>query len=137
MASGATLRIDAADRPAAGGVFSSTLSNFDETWDALDLKALAFVSGATATLKGSTLVVSNGGHVYDFSLAGTGATAYGAKSDDSGGTLVRPTTASQIVFAQAMAALAPEPAAAHETAWSAHDRRDGLPAAVRSRMRVS
>jgi autotransporter passenger strand-loop-strand repeat protein len=114
----ATLKIDAADAPHAGATFSSTLSNFDKEYDVLDLTQLAFVSGATAVLSGSTLVVTDGGGVYDFQLAGTAAATYSATSDGSGGTLVKASTTTQVPaaqvlagFIQAMAAFGAESAA--------------------------
>jgi hypothetical protein len=107
----ATLKIDAADGPLAGTTFSSTLSNFDEEYDILDLKGLAFVSGATAVLSGSTLALTDGGAVYDFQLAGTAAAAYAAITDGSGGTMIKASTTTQVPashvhasFVQAMAA---------------------------------
>ena len=105
----ATLRVDAVDTPTAGSIFASTLSNFDQTYDALDIRGLAFVAGAKAVLSGSTLVVTDGGAVIRFQLAGVAATTYGATSDGAGGTLIKPTTSNHVVlsqpgFVQAMAA---------------------------------
>ena len=87
-AGSATLQIDAADTPAAGTTFSSTLNNFDQTFDGLDLRGVAFVSGATAVVSGTTLVVTDGGKVYDFKLGGTIGASYHVTSDGHGGTLV-------------------------------------------------
>jgi hypothetical protein len=113
------LRIDAADSPAAGATFVNILSNFDATSDVLDLKGITFVSGAKAMLNGATLQVTDGGHVYDFTLAGTAATTYGASNDGTGGTLVTATTSLTTpanppgahAFVQALAALTPGPTA--------------------------
>jgi hypothetical protein len=116
--SAVTLRIDAADSPVAGATFVNILSNFDAASDILDLKGIAFVSGAKAVLSGATLTVTDGGKVYDFTLAGTAATTYGASNDGTGGTLVTVTTTATIpavqpgthAFVQALAALTPTPA---------------------------
>lgn len=93
------MQIDTADNPAAGSTWSSTLSNFDRVYDALDLRGIAFVSGATAVLSGSTLVVTNGGAVYDFTLAGTAAKTYEVTADVSGGALIKANTTSTVTLA--------------------------------------
>jgi fibronectin-binding autotransporter adhesin len=104
-AASATLQIDAADSPPAGSTFSSTLSNFDQTFDGLDLRGVAFVSGATAVVSGSTLVVTNGGETYDFKLAGTLGASYKVTSDGHGGTLVNDPPKAEAAFAQAFSLL--------------------------------
>jgi autotransporter passenger strand-loop-strand repeat protein len=96
--SAATLQIDAADSPAAGSRYSGTLSNFDREYDALDLRGIAFVSGATAVLSGSTLVVTDGGKTYGFALAGTAARTYAVTADGSGGVLVKANTTSTVTL---------------------------------------
>jgi autotransporter passenger strand-loop-strand repeat protein len=114
----ATLQIDAADSPASGATYSGVLSNFDREYDGLDLKGVAFVSGALAVRTGAVLALTVGGHIYDFTLAGDAATAYGATSDGAGGTLIKATTktivpVSQPLFVQAAAAFAPAAAASN------------------------
>jgi autotransporter passenger strand-loop-strand repeat protein len=114
----AVLQIDAADAPAAGGTFANTLDNFSATNEDIDLASIPFVAGATATVSGSTLVLSDGGKTYKFSLAGSIAGAYPVLSDSHGDTLIdpqarAPDAASQqvLAFAQAAAAFAPTDAA--------------------------
>jgi hypothetical protein len=85
------LQIDAADSPAAGSTYASTLSNFGSSGDSLDLRGVTFVSGATASVSTSggvsTLVVTDGG-TFKFKLAGT-HNAYTVTSDGHGGTLIK------------------------------------------------
>jgi autotransporter passenger strand-loop-strand repeat protein len=102
------LRIDAADAPAAGGVFADTLSNFSASIDEIDLRGVAYVSAASATLAGAELVLTDGGHSYRFDLAGAVGSAFTVTSDGFGGTLIEPRAG---VFTQAAAALAPTNAA--------------------------
>ena len=59
-----------------------------EAFDGLDLRGVAFVSGATAVVSGTTLAVTDGGKVYDFKLGGTIGASYHVTSDGHGGTLV-------------------------------------------------
>jgi autotransporter passenger strand-loop-strand repeat protein len=121
----ATLKIDAADSPAAGSTFSSTLSNFDQIFDGLDLKGVAYVAGATAVLSGATLALTEGGKVHDFHLAGLGAATYSAATDGAGGTLIKADTAAKVTlpavgpFVQAMAGFGAEAAPAAALANSA------------------
>jgi autotransporter passenger strand-loop-strand repeat protein len=103
----AVLQIDAADAPAAGGTFANRISNFSATGEAIDLRGLAYVDGATATLTGSTLVLTDGGGTYAFNLKGTAA-AYSVTSDGHGGTVI---DAGAALFVQAAAAFAPVHAA--------------------------
>ncbi len=84
----ATLLIETADQPAVGATFASTLDNFDQTYEGLDLRGLAYVSGATAVLSGSTLVLTDGGKVYNFKMGDTPGAAFTVKSDGLGGTLI-------------------------------------------------
>src|SRR5216684_4212159 len=51
------------------------------------------VSGATAVVNGSTLMVSDGGNTYDFKLAGSIGGTYGVTSDGHGGALIDPSAA--------------------------------------------
>ena len=102
-AGSATLQIDAADAPAAGGTFANTISNFSGANDFIDLRSIAFVSGASATVSASTLVLSDGGHTYKFKLAGSIGGAFPVTSDGHGGTLIDPHVAG---FAQTMAGFA-------------------------------
>jgi autotransporter passenger strand-loop-strand repeat protein len=114
----AVLQIDAADAPAAGGTFASTIFDFSGANEDIDLRSIAYVSGASATLSGSTLVLTDGGATYKFNLAGTTAGAYPVLSDGHGGTLIDPTAAAPkaldpkvLAFAHAAAAFAPSDAA--------------------------
>jgi autotransporter passenger strand-loop-strand repeat protein len=115
----AVLQIDAADAPAAGGTFSNLIDDFSGANEDIDLRSLAFVSGASATVLGSTLVLTDGGKTYTFDIAGTTAGAYPVLSDGHGGTLIDPATAvgskaidpKVTLFAQATAAFAPPDAA--------------------------
>jgi len=104
----AVLQIDAGDAPAAGGTFANVISNFSGANDDIDLRSIAFVAGASATVVGSTLTLSDGGKTYKFTLAGTIAGAYPVLSDGHGGTLIDPKA---IAFAQTAAAFAPVDAA--------------------------
>jgi autotransporter passenger strand-loop-strand repeat protein len=104
----AVLQIDAADAPAAGRTFANTISNFNGANEDIDLRSIAFVSGASATVSGTTLVLSDGGKTYKFNLGGTTAAAYTITSDGQGGTLIDPPSPDPAVarFAQAVAAFA-------------------------------
>jgi autotransporter-associated beta strand protein len=106
----AVLQIDAADAPAAGGTFANVLSNFSAAGEDIDLPSIAFVAGAATNAKivGSTLVLTEGGKTYKFTVAGSTAGAYPVLSDGHGGTLIDPEAAR---FAQTAAAFAPPPAA--------------------------
>jgi len=104
----AVLQIDAADAPAAGGTFANTISNFSGASEDIDLRSIAFVAGASATISGSTLVLTDGGKTYKFKVAGTTASLYPVLSDGHGGTLIDPKA---IAFAQTAAAFAPADAA--------------------------
>jgi autotransporter passenger strand-loop-strand repeat protein len=112
----AVLQIDAADAPPAGGTFANVISNFSGAHEDIDLRSIAFVAGASATLTGTTLVLSDSGKTYKFKLSGTMAGAYPVLSDGHGGTLIDPTTAPKVLdprvtlFAQATAAFAPSDA---------------------------
>jgi autotransporter passenger strand-loop-strand repeat protein len=104
----AVLRIDAADAPKAGGAFADTLSNFDGANEDIDLASIPYVSGASATVAGPTLTLTDGGKTYAFDIAGGVAAAYPVLSDGHGGTLIDPQVA---LFVQTAAALAPSTAA--------------------------
>jgi autotransporter-associated beta strand protein len=103
----AVLQIDKADAPKAGGTFANTISNFSGANEDIDLTSIAYVSGASATVVGSQLVLSDGGKTYAFNLAGSTAGAYPVLSDGHGGTLIAPKAA---LFTQTAAALAPSTA---------------------------
>ncbi|MBV9784857.1 MAG: Hint domain-containing protein [Acidisphaera sp.] len=83
----ATLQIDAPATPVNGGTFTDTIANFG-TNDAIDLRGLTFSTGATATLSGSTLIISDGGTTIDLTLSNPGATQYYVHSDGMGGTVI-------------------------------------------------
>jgi fibronectin-binding autotransporter adhesin len=104
----AVLRIDASDAPAAGGTFANTLDDFSGANEDIDLTSIAYVAGASATVVGSTLVLTDGGHTYTFKIAGSTAGAYPVLSDGHGGTLIDPKVAA---LTQAMATFAPTGAA--------------------------
>jgi autotransporter passenger strand-loop-strand repeat protein len=105
-----TLRIDAADRPANGGVFATTLVDFDSSSATyVDLAGQAFVAGAKATLSGHTLTLIDGSYSATFTLSGTGASKYAVYSDGAGGTLIRAAAGSTMspLLAHAIASFAP------------------------------
>jgi len=104
----AVLQIDAGDAPAAGGTFANTISNFSGANEDIDLRSIAFVAGASATVVGSTLVLHDGGKTYTFNIAGSTAAAYPVLSDGHGGTLIDPKA---VAFAHTAAAFAPSDAA--------------------------
>jgi hypothetical protein len=104
----AVLQIDAADAPAAGGTFANVISNFSSAHEDIDLSSIAFVSGASATVVGATLVLTDGGKTYTFKLGGGIGGAYPVLSDGHGGTLIDPRA---LAFAHAAAAFAPSDAA--------------------------
>jgi len=104
----AVLQIDAADAPKAGGTFANTLSNFNGAGEEIDLTSIAFVAGASAAFSGPTLVLTDGGKTYSFTIAGGTAAGYVVTSDGHGGTLIDPSAA---LFAQTAAAFAPADAA--------------------------
>jgi len=116
----ATLKINAADQPAAGATFATTISNFDEAGESLYMASLVFSSGATAQVSGSTLKVTDGAAVYDFKLAGSAATAYSVVSGPLGGVLVK-AAGHPVALVQAMAAFAAPPAAPAPAAAGPHE----------------
>jgi autotransporter passenger strand-loop-strand repeat protein/autotransporter-associated beta strand protein len=99
-----TLRIDAADAPAAGGTFANVISNFSGTHDYIDLRNIAYVSGASATVSGGVLTLSDGGKTYKFTVSGSSGSVFPVTGDGHGGTLIDPQVAG---FAQAAAAFSP------------------------------
>jgi autotransporter-associated beta strand protein len=111
----AVLQIDAADAPAAGGFFANVISNFDGANEDIDLRSIAFVSGASAFVTGTDLVLSDGGKTYSFGIAGSTAGAYPVLSDGHGGTLIDPEVIAPkksidpkvLAFAHSLAAFAP------------------------------
>ena len=104
--SAATLMIDAADRPATGALYASTLSNFDSVYDRLDLAGLAYVTGATAVAHGDILTVKDGAYTARFTLAETRAAHYVVASDGKGGTLIRGFGSGTVGLVHAAAAFA-------------------------------
>ena len=90
-ASPATLSVEMAAQPAAGGTFSNVLSNFGDN-DTLDLKGLAFSdalgNGAFYNSATGLLTVTENNEDENYSLANPGALAYFAQSDGNGGTLI-------------------------------------------------
>ena len=100
----AVLQIDAPGTPIAGGTFANVISNFSGPNDYIDLRGIAYVSGATVTVSGHILTLSEGGKTYQFKLAGSIGASFPVLSDGHGGTLIDPKAA---VFVQAAAAFAP------------------------------
>jgi hypothetical protein len=96
-----TLQIDAADAPAAGGTFANTISGFSGANDFIDLRSIAFATGASATVGGGVLTLVDGGKTYKFTVAGSIGSVFPVTSDGHGGTLIDPHVAG---FAQATAA---------------------------------
>jgi len=110
----AVLQIDAGDAPTAGGTFANVISNFSGANEDIDLRSIAFVAGATATVMGSPLVLSDGGNTYTFNIAGSTAGAYPVLSDGHGGTLIDPRAVAPeaidpkvLAFAHTLTAFAP------------------------------
>lgn len=103
----AKLELLSPDQPATSGTFASTLSNFSLALDALDLNERSYVSGATATVSGTTLTFKDGGYVARFKLGGTVATSYTVASDGVGGTTIKPGADNPAAMTQAIAAFAP------------------------------
>jgi len=99
-----TLRIDAADAPAPGGTFANVISNFSGSNDFIDLRGVAFVSGASATVSGGVLTLVDGGKTYNFTVSGSLGSVFPVTNDGHGGTLIDPHVAG---FAQAAATFAP------------------------------
>jgi autotransporter passenger strand-loop-strand repeat protein len=89
----AVLRVDAADSPIAGGTFANLLSNFDGGGEGLDLRGVAFHTGAKAVVSGAVLTLSEGGKTYNFKLGGGMAASYQVTNDGGGGTLINPLAA--------------------------------------------
>jgi hypothetical protein len=111
------LQIDAADAPAAGGTFANTIDDFSGANEDIDLRSIAYVAGASATVSGRVLMLTDGGKTYKFDLAGTTAGAYPVLSDGHGGTLIDPRAAPKpvdpqvLAFTHAAAGFAPSDAA--------------------------
>jgi autotransporter passenger strand-loop-strand repeat protein len=68
--------VTSGDSVQSGGVLvvesggsANTLSGFSMANEAIDLSSIAFASGATATVRGTTLVLSDGGATYAFDIA--------------------------------------------------------------------
>jgi autotransporter passenger strand-loop-strand repeat protein len=108
----AVLQIDAADAPTAGGTFANTLFDFSGAHEDVVLTSIAYVTGATAAIVGSTLVLTDGANTYTFNVAGTTAVSYPVL-DDNGVVEIDPRAISPkvIAFAHAAAAFAPSDAA--------------------------
>jgi VCBS repeat-containing protein/autotransporter passenger strand-loop-strand repeat protein/autotransporter-associated beta strand protein len=84
---GGTLKLDTTT---TGTVLGNTISGF-EFGNSIDLTSVAFVSGATVTLNGSVLELTEGGKKYDLNLSTsqnfTGET-FSASADAGSGTLI-------------------------------------------------
>jgi hypothetical protein len=106
--------------------------NFDTGKDSLDLAGLAFVSGATAVVSGSTLVLTDGGHAYDFALGGSVAPSYVVTKDGTG-TLITadpPPMGEAARLVQAMATFGEPDEAALTTIGSSFAPWHGSPIAL-------
>ena len=104
VAASATLQIDQADAPAPDGAFGSVISNFSSPNDYIDLRSIPFSAiNTSAKVSGSTLVLTEGGKTYSFTLAGSIGGVFSVSDDGHGGTRIGAFVAS---FAQAAAGLA-------------------------------
>lgn len=99
----AVLLVDKPSQPVNGGTFFSPLSNFRLGGDAVDLANQAYVSGATATVSGVALTLSDGGYGAYFLLAGKKAGAYIVSDDGDGGTLITPVVSQAAGLTSALA----------------------------------
>ena len=105
----AVLQLDAAAVPTVGATLANTLSDFSASGEVADLAALAYVSGASATLSGATLTLTDGTRNYGFHVAGAKAAgAYQVTSDGHGGTEIA-------ALIEVAAAFAPAPAGSAAT----------------------
>ena len=84
----ATLQIHTADMPPQGATFLSPLVDFNSSTKRVDLLSQAYVSGATATVSGTTLTLIDGAYTAKFKLSASEATRYVVASDGKGGTLI-------------------------------------------------
>jgi autotransporter passenger strand-loop-strand repeat protein len=104
-AGSAGLKIESSALPAPGATFASLMSGLSTAGESIDLKGLIYKSGATATLSGSTLVLSDNGSTYNFAMGGWTASTFSVTNDGSNGVLIAPTVSAQLVFVQAMAGM--------------------------------
>ena len=81
-----SLRIDGAAAPGIGGTFSNTLVDFNTTNESVDLASIVYSAGASVSVAGGVLTLSDGGHSYNFNLSGMVATTYGVTKDSGTGT---------------------------------------------------
>ena len=103
-----SLKIDGAAAPAIGGTFANTLVDFNATNESVDLASIVYSAGASVSVAGGVLTLSDGGHAYKFNLGGMVATSYGVTSDSGTGTLI---TVQVGGFAQAIAHCGAAPSA--------------------------
>ena len=102
----ATLELLAASQPSSGGGFAETLVNFGSGNDGVDLRNQAYITGAAATLSGTTLTLVDGGYTARFTLSGATAASYSVTSDGHGGTLIAAAGGGAgALFVQAIAAI--------------------------------
>ena len=82
---GTTLEIDSA--PVNGSTFTNVLTAFS-TSDTIDLRGLAYVLGATASVSGTTLTLTDGTDIQHFTLSSALAdgTLFQASADSANGT---------------------------------------------------
>ena len=105
------LQIGAPSQPVSSGTFANTLMDFDSPYDQIDLAGVAFTSGATANVHGTTLTLTDGGYVASFNLSGTVATHYQVTSDYQSGTYIMPVASGADALTQAAASFGASPAA--------------------------
>jgi hypothetical protein len=106
----AELLIGASDTPTAGTTYASELLDFSSPSEDIDLAGLPYVSGASAAVSGSTLVLTDGGKTYDFALGGGVATSYTVTPDATGELVTpEPPTGGAARLVQAMAAFGANP----------------------------
>ena len=109
-----TLKLAAADVPANGAKFASPLVDFDSATKRVDLLGRGFVAGATASVSGSTLKLTDGSYSAVFGLAGVKASTYVVASDGHGGTLIHAAAGAKTdALMQAAAAFSKEGTPAH------------------------
>ena len=95
--SAANLLVSSLADPGAGGTFSNALDDFG-VGDTLDLAALTYAAGATASVTNGVLTVTSDGESETFDGSGFGNGPFGAVSDGNGGTLVGTLTSGLIAY---------------------------------------
>lgn len=127
-----TLRLEFAAALGNGKTSPNTLVDFNRSTEAIDLTEEAYVSGATATVVGHTLVLNDGGFSVTFGLGSGAAGRYKVVADTAGGTLIKPVAA----LAQAAAGFAVR-ADAHAAPSTDHIGSHSAMALAAARSRVA